>query len=100
MCPLCSCSLSLGGAPTRLSGSHASNLWASLQLERQLRLAVARYKELQLELGQLKAEVEQLRRESGHCEQPATAQGQLSMPAGEAQPQGSPVAVPQPAEDR
>ena len=75
-------------------------LWALLQLERQLRLAVARYKELQLELSQLKAEAEQLRRERGHCEQPAAAQGQLSTPAGEAQPPESPVAVPQPAEDR
>ena len=71
-----------------------------LQLERQLRLAVARYKEQELELGQLRAKVEQLRRQTAGCEQPAAAQGQPSMPAGEAQPQESPVAVPQPAEDR
>ena len=75
-------------------------LRAALQLERQLRLAVARYKELQLELGRLQAEAEQLRRESGRREQPAMDQGQVRMPANEAQPQGSPIAVPQPADDR
>jgi len=71
-----------------------------MQLERQLRLANARYKEIQHELNHVNAQMAALQKENAAVEAD-DGQTQPDAPAaGNATPTECTVPVPQPAEDR
>jgi len=71
-----------------------------MQLERQLRLANARYKEIQHELNHVNVQMAALQKESAE-EEASDGQTQLEAPAaGDATPAECTVPIPQPAEDR
>lgn len=72
----------------------------SLQLERQLRLANARYKEVQHELNHVKAQLGQLQQAGSKAGPEEAEQAQPSMLVGEAMQEQTPMQVPQPVEDR
>ena len=76
----------------------ASHPFLPVQLERQLRLANARYKELQHELDHMKVQMA----EAGQ-RNPPEKEGDNARPAKPAKdvtPKKCPVPIPQPAEDR
>ena len=71
-----------------------------VQLERQLRLTTARYKELQHELDCVKAQMRAAGSGQEGLEETAGKQAEQGIVAGDAKPAEQSVPVPQPAEDR
>ncbi len=71
-----------------------------MQLERQLRLANARYKELQHELNHVNAQMAVLQKKDAEEEANYGQMQSNALAAGNATPAECTVPVPQPAEDR